>query len=92
MSKAEQAIEVLGGLELTTGNSNILKEPLKTALSALERQAPKSIIPNKRIPGLGKCPVCKTELCTDDSELHFCPTCGQALKGANKDAEISIYS
>ena len=40
--------------------------------------------PDKRIPGIGKCQVCKTELRTDDDELFFCPKCGQRLK---KDGE-----
>jgi rubrerythrin len=40
----------------------------------------KKIVPNKKIPGIGKCPTCKTELCMDDENLHFCPTCGQALQ------------
>ena len=34
----------------------------------------------KRIPGIGKCAICKTKLCIDDEELFFCPTCGQRLK------------
>jgi hypothetical protein len=45
-----------------------------------EKATLKKVIPNKRIKGLGKCPICKTELYTDDKDLHFCPTCGQALE------------
>lgn len=54
-------------------------EACEIAIEALEKQMPKAVIPNKRIEGLGKCPACKTELCIDDAELHYCPTCGQAL-------------
>lgn len=44
------------------------------------KQIPKPVIPNKRIPELCKCPICKTELCRDDEELRYCPTCGEALQ------------
>jgi Zn finger protein HypA/HybF involved in hydrogenase expression len=47
----------------------------------LQRETPKALIPNKRIPGIGKCPACKTELCTFDKN-GYCPDCGQAIKGA----------
>lgn len=50
------------------------------AISALEKQIPKEPKPNKRIPGIGKCQICKTELYIDDEDLHYCPTCGQRLK------------
>ncbi|MGI6751113.1 MAG: Lar family restriction alleviation protein [Anaerovoracaceae bacterium] len=43
------------------------------------RPEPKEIIPNKRIHGIGKCPVCKQELYMDDENLHYCPTCGTHL-------------
>lgn len=49
-------------------------------IDALEKQIPKEPKPNKRIPGIGKCQICKTELCIDDEDLHYCPTCGQRLK------------
>lgn len=56
-------------------------ERLRIRLIKLEeKQNPQKVIPNKRIPGLCKCPVCKTELCNDDEDLHYCPTCGQALR------------
>ncbi len=45
----------------------------------MEKQIAKAVLPNKKIPSIGKCPICKTELCTDDESLHYCPTCGQAL-------------
>jgi hypothetical protein len=51
-----------------------------TVLVALEKQIPKPPKPNTRIPGIGKCQICKTELCIDDDDLHYCPTCGQRLK------------
>lgn len=47
----------------------------------VERNTPKPLTKDDRIPGLGSCPVCKTDLCTDDADLHYCPTCGQAVKG-----------
>lgn len=50
------------------------------ALNALRKQNPQRVIPIKRIPKLCKCPVCKTELCRDDEDLHYCPACGQALQ------------
>lgn len=55
---------------------------LTIAIKAMEKLVPQKPIPNKRIPGIGRCPVCKTELCIDDEDLGYCPTCGQALKGA----------
>jgi hypothetical protein len=52
----------------------------KEVVDLLEKQIPKEAKPNKRIPGIGKCQICKTELCIDDEDLHYCPTCGQRLK------------
>ena len=45
MNKQEKALEILKGLELTTGNSNILKEPLQLAISALTQQLNNGWIP-----------------------------------------------
>lgn len=56
------------------------KGHFEVALAVLEKQVPKKVIPNKRISELCKCPICKTELCSDDKDLHYCPTCGQALQ------------
>lgn len=56
------------------------KEFFITALEALEKQWPRTVIINSRIPEIGKCPICKTDLCIDDEDLNFCPTCGQALE------------
>jgi hypothetical protein len=50
-----------------------------TVMAALEKQMPVKVKPNKRIPGICKCPICKTELC-EDEDLNYCPTCGQRLK------------
>ncbi|SFH34535.1 hypothetical protein SAMN05660649_04838 [Desulfotomaculum arcticum] len=50
------------------------------AVAAMEKQTPNPVIPNKRIAELCKCPICKTELCRDDNDLNYCPTCGQALE------------
>lgn len=55
------------------------EKALKMAIEALEKQDKKHVEPHKRIRDLCKCPVCKTELCWDDEQLHYCPTCGQAL-------------
>lgn len=55
------------------------------AIIAIQRDNPKPPKPNKRIPGIGKCQICKTELCIDDDELFFCPTCGQRLKKGTYD-------
>lgn len=52
----------------------------KEVVDLLEKQIPKEPKPNKRIPGIGKCQICKTELYIDDEDLHYCPTCGQRLK------------
>ncbi len=46
---------------------------------------PQPVIPNKRIPGIGRCPTCKQELCIDDKDLHFCPTCGTHLITGSED-------
>lgn len=37
--KLEEAIRILRGMENTTGNANITKEPLQMAIKALENQA-----------------------------------------------------
>ncbi len=49
-------------------------------LSLKERDTVLAPKPDKRIPGIGRCQICKTELCIDDENLYFCPTCGQRLK------------
>jgi rRNA maturation endonuclease Nob1 len=67
----------MNGIEFT--RSHMLQ-----AVNALEKQNPKNLLLNKKIIGLGKCPMCKTELCVDDKDLRFCPTCGQALKQEGK--------
>lgn len=57
-----------------------LAHTANTALRAqLDRETPKSLKPT-RIPGIGRCPSCKEELCMDDEKLHFCPTCGTAVE------------
>lgn len=56
-----------------------LRAELGAAGAAIERAAPKTIKPYRKIPGLGKCPVCKIDLCMDDDDLHYCPKCGQHL-------------
>jgi hypothetical protein len=54
MNKQEKALEILKGLELTTGNSNILKEPLQLAISALTQQLNNGWIPvSERLPDKG---------------------------------------
>lgn len=78
--KKEDAMSMLIGIEKTLGYANITKEPLKIAIEALDKQISRPVIPNKRIAELCKCPICKTELCRDDKDLHYCPTCGQALE------------
>lgn len=55
-----------------------LKKAIELVIVALKREIPKALIPDKKIPEIGKCPNCKTELCFDN-DLHFCPTCGQAV-------------
>jgi len=55
------------------------KETYDLAIKALEKQILKKPIRNKRIKEIGKCPICKTELYIYDEDLHYCPTCGQAL-------------
>lgn len=59
-------------------NEKNCKADCPRIVEALEKQAPKPVKPNKRIPGICKCPICKTELC-DDKDLNYCPTCGQKL-------------
>lgn len=57
------------------------KRHFEVALAAIRRYQPepKAVIPNKRIPGIGRCPTCKQDLCMDDEKLHYCPTCGTHL-------------
>jgi hypothetical protein len=50
-----------------------------TIIAALEKQMHMAVKPCKKIPGICKCPICRIELCHDES-LRFCPECGQALK------------
>lgn len=59
------------------------------AIVALEKQIPKKPVLHKSIDFLGKCPVCKQELCIDDEQLHFCPKCGQALGWGSEDVKQS---
>lgn len=80
----EKALEIIKGIECTLGCANIMKEPLQVAMRALEKQIPQKVIQNKRCKELGKCPICNTELCIDDEDLHYCPTCGQALEVKNE--------
>lgn len=61
-------------------------EAVAKAVIGLERQIVRIPTPNKKIPGLGKCAVCKTELCIDDENLNYCPTCGQRLKAGRGEA------
>jgi hypothetical protein len=56
-----------------------LVKSLEIADSALEKQTPKEIIKWRRIPGIGKCPVCKTDLVADPGDSLWCPDCGQAV-------------
>ena len=85
MNKQEKALATLNGLELTTGNSNVLKEPLQLAISALEKQISK--IPNdtwendieRRRHHLCRwaCPNCGTFL---GFENKHCIKCGTKIK------------
>lgn len=50
------------------------------AIQALAKQLPRKPIKHWRIPEIGKCSICKTELCIDDNDLYYCPTCGQKLQ------------
>ena len=81
MNKQEKALATLNGLELTTGNSNVLKEPLQLAISALEKQIPKKPIrvSNNRTDG---CPKCKTEYY---EKFKYCPECGIKLDWSVED-------
>lgn len=57
------------------------------ALAVMKKQMPMEVLPT-RIKEICRCPECRTELCKDDRFLHYCPTCGQALKllyGATKN-------
>jgi hypothetical protein len=61
-------------------DTDLMPEEVKKLKEELFRfKNPLKPIRNKKIDGIGKCPKCKTELCIDDGDLHFCPTCGQAL-------------
>jgi len=44
-----------------------------------ERVTPKAMIPHCKLRDVGYCPICKTELLTDDDDLNYCPSCGQRL-------------
>ena len=58
MNKQEKALEILKGLELTTGNSNILKEPLQLAISALTQQLNDGWISvSERLPNEEECNI-----------------------------------
>lgn len=55
------------------------KGHFEVALVALKKQIPMKAKPLKKIPGICKCPVCKVDLCTEESKQIYCPDCGQAL-------------
>ena len=96
MNKQEKALEILKGLELTTGNSNILKEPLQLAISALEKQIPK--LPEEKIlirqdnyndgTNIPRydwwCSNCHSET-MGTNLIYYCPTCGQSIDWRNED-------
>jgi formate dehydrogenase maturation protein FdhE len=75
----QEAIEILHRLTDGLNEDGHVMQANVMAINALKKQIPGKVKPTK-IEGLGKCPVCKTDLCIDDNDLHYCPTCGQALK------------
>ena len=79
----EKAIEILKGLERTTGSANILKEPLQLAIKALEKQIAKAPVfayncigINGEVSGCPVCPECKEP----SYSLEWCAFCGQHLE------------
>ena len=86
MINQEKALEILKGLELTTGNSNILKEPLQLAISALEKQIPKKPIDSYNWEDLSEeerleTPRWYCKSCDGVIEEHYsyCALCSQAI-------------
>lgn len=74
MEKLQNALKVLKGLDFTTGNANILKEPLKLAIESLEKQVP------KKVTYEGFCPNCNTQYPMYPPTLNkYCGNCGQKL-------------
>lgn len=74
----EKAIELLKQMYVPVREED---EARDFALSAIEKQIPKTIIPDpddeipKFLP-FGRCPACGELICGE----QYCPSCGQALK------------
>ncbi len=50
-----------------------------TLADLAERATPAALAPSE-YPGIGNCPACAFTLALDDNDLHFCPSCGQAIE------------
>jgi predicted RNA-binding Zn-ribbon protein involved in translation (DUF1610 family) len=55
-----------------------------TIAELMERANPVDLIPSE-CPGIAHCPRCNQELISDDDNLHFCPSCGQAVTRPEDD-------
>ena len=83
--KTEEAINILKGMESTTGNANVTKIPLQMAIKALEKQMPAKPIIERWEPA--RCPACQEPLSEHMGDGYYkhwegldrCPDCGQML-------------
>lgn len=75
----KKAHDILSGYELTVGSANVLKEPLKVALEALERQIPMKVDTNGIDHKTFTCPVCGRLYWEKEQVGDYCDSCGQKL-------------
>lgn len=54
-------------------------EAREVIIAALEKQIQKPLKGWKRIPGIGKCPVCGCDLVADKGDDLYCCDCGQRV-------------
>lgn len=85
----EEAIEILQEERDYAQFSKYVKDAIKIAISALEKQIPKRVI--RPYKGNYKCPTCENYIYITDDDLYvygieppkYCDECGQALDWSN---------
>jgi hypothetical protein len=54
-------------------------EAIEGAVKYLKKEIPQPLESYKKY-GVGKCPVCKCDICLDKGEKCYCPDCGQLVE------------
>jgi hypothetical protein len=85
MINVKKSLNTLKGLEFTTGNSNILKEPLKDAVEALGKQTPKKIQSDSCCKNV--CPSCGGAVHKVLQSEVYCQYCGQLIDWERNEDE-----